>query len=93
MLTGYWTCPYCGFENMRRFEDESRSPSAVYCDSEEGGCDGLVVLSPRVKVDFDVLRVEGGENPYKEPAIVQTEFPSEDHPMVREMRWLDGESA
>ncbi len=53
------TCPHCGFLNKISSQFlENRNPKAIYCDSEEGGCDKLfvvkVTLIPKIEI-FNVV--------------------------------------
>lgn len=46
-MNATWKCPHCGHENMvASNESTTRTHQAVYCDSEEGGCDTLVLAQP-----------------------------------------------
>lgn len=60
--TLFWECPYCGLRNYNREElenDSSLRPRIVTCDSERGGCEGVVVLDATITITPRVRRVQG----------------------------------
>ncbi len=44
--TLHWACPYCGIKNQTAMEMKNSyaiTPAVVICDSERGGCEGVVL--------------------------------------------------
>ena len=67
--TLHWACPYCGIKNQTAMEMKNSyaiTPAVVICDSERGGCEGVVVLdatitiTPRVRRIAEDIQLGGG---------------------------------
>lgn len=71
-----WTCPHCGHSNSNlaavRDRYGSLSAALVYCDIEDGGCDRMVAVKPRLLVQTEVYRVVNPTENQMDDAIIDT---------------------
>lgn len=72
-----WTCPHCGHRNRNlatvRDRYGSLSPALVYCDIEDGGCDRMVAVKPRLSVQTEVYRVVNPTDNQMDDAIIDAQ--------------------
>ena len=61
-----WTCPHCGHRNSGfatvRDRHGSLSPALTYCDIEDGGCDRMVAVRPRLLVQTEVFALVSADD-------------------------------
>jgi len=75
-----WTCPHCGFEQFGfatvKTKQGQCEPQFAYCDLEEGGCDRMVAIKPRLVVEATVYKLETVETehfPHLDPVLDEME--------------------
>lgn len=77
-----WTCPDCGHRNSNlatvRDRHGSLSAALVYCDIEDGGCDRMVAVKPRLLVQTDVYRVVNPTDNQMDDAILDAQASADD---------------
>lgn len=61
-----WTCPHCQHRNSGlvavRDRYGSLSAALVYCDIEDGGCDRMVAVKPRLLVHTEVYALVSADD-------------------------------
>lgn len=52
-------CPYCGLKNKVLLEPVIYGQEIVNCDLENGGCEGMIVITYSARIDVTVHEVVG----------------------------------